>query len=504
MSILYGNEIAVAYARSGGKGLAYPGGSVLSLVTWEQQEDKHWFGGNIPKKIQSVEMVAFDSAASLKYTDYVGAPLQQHLAIAVHDLPLISDVNKVKQVTLLTVFASTAQNTPGNDFSSYANEQSSLMVKAYEQKNTSSFHQLLAGFASKYNQLSAADQKHYRSYLANDYYNLSCTYALLGNKPKALEYLDSSIRNGYYNYSHLMADKDLVDLREDITFQRLAASTREIGDYEYILRKASTYNTSDNRALPAFTYQEASNPSLVALRKGFNLDSIAGGDTEVGRILNLLHWVHNLIPHDGNHNNPEVKNAMSMIAVCKKEGRGLNCRGLATVLNECYLAMGIPSRFVTCMPKDSLKIDFDCHVINAVYAASLKKWIWIDPTNDAYVMNEKGELQSIEEVRERIIRDQPLLVNPDANWNHKSTTTKSYYLDYYMAKNLYYLVCTSSSEYDAETTQKGKTITYINLLPLDYFKQKPDKTEYTNQKSGITFINYTTNNPAAFWAAPVK
>ncbi len=79
-----------------------------------------------------------------------------------------------------------------------------------------------------------------------------------------------------------------------------------------------------------------------------------------------------------------------MIAVCRKDNRGLNCRGLATVLNECYLAMGFSSRLVFRLPKDSLGVDPDCHVINMVFVPSLKKWIWTDPTNDAYVMNERG------------------------------------------------------------------------------------------------------------------
>jgi len=37
--------------------------------------------------------------------------------------------------------------------------------------------------------------------------------------------------------------------------------------------------------------------------------------------------------------------------------------------------------------------------INAVYSNTLNKWLWIDPTNDAYAMNEKGELLSIAEDR---------------------------------------------------------------------------------------------------------
>jgi len=263
------------------------------------------------------------------------------------------------------------------------------------------------------------------------------------------------------------------------------------------LKGASKYNFNDNREIPKFTYQDQSNPNLVALRKGFNLDSIAGYGNDVSKIINLLHWIHNLIPHDGNHENPTIKNAMSMIAQCKKEERGLNCRGLSTVLNECYLSMGFKSRFITCMPKDS--VFDDCHVINSVYLPNDKKWIWIDPTNNAYVMNEKGELLSIEEVRERIINDKPIILNPDANWNNKSSTTKQGYLYNYMAKNLYRLQCPLVSEYDTETWKEGKKITFVELLPLDAFQQKPDKLERTNTKTGTTFTYLKTNNPNNFW-----
>jgi hypothetical protein len=137
--------------------------------------------------------------------------------------------------------------------------------------------------------------------------------------------------------------------------------------------------------------------------------------------------------------------------------------------------MGIKSRFVTCLPKDSLDIDNDCHVINMVYSMQLKKWLWIDPTNDAYVMDEKGELLSIEEVRERLIYDKPLILNPDANWNHISSVTKKEYLENYMAKNLYLLECPLHSEYDLETKMENKEIIYLQLIPLDYFKKSLEK-----------------------------
>ena len=53
--------------------------------------------------------------------------------------------------------------------------------------------------------------------------------------------------------------------------------------------------------------------------------------------------------------------------------------------------------------KDSLHNDPNFHVINIVYLISKNKWIWVDPTNDAYVMDEKGDMLSIEEVRKRLI-----------------------------------------------------------------------------------------------------
>ena len=41
----------------------------------------------------------------------------------------------------------------------------------------------------------------------------------------------------------------------------------------------------------------------------------------------------------------------------------------------------------------------------------------------------------------------------------------------YMAKNLYLLECPVNSEYNMETVEAGKVISYIRLLPLDYFNQ---------------------------------
>ena len=267
-----------------------------------------------------------------------------------------------------------------------------------------------------------------------------------------------------------------------------------------ILKSAGKYNYSDNRFIPKFTYQSVDNPNLQKIRQDLKLDSVAGKGSELSQIFNLLHWVHNLIKHDGSSDNPTLKNAIDLIKVCKDENRGVNCRMLAIILNECYLSMDIKSRYITCMPKET-QFD-DCHVINMVYSKELEKWIWIDPTFDAYVMDEKGNLLGIQEVRERLVNGQQLVLNADANWNRENLQTKEDYLEKYMAKNLYRLETPLASEYDTETWKRGKVVTYVELLPLDGIEQIPQKKEEMNTNTGVIFINYKTNNPNLFWTKP--
>jgi hypothetical protein len=76
MSTLYGNDTAVQYARTGAQS-GYPAGSALSVVTWTQQEDPRWFGGNIPAAPKSVEYVTIAADQHYTYQRYEGSPLKK-------------------------------------------------------------------------------------------------------------------------------------------------------------------------------------------------------------------------------------------------------------------------------------------------------------------------------------------------------------------------------------------------------------------------------------------
>jgi hypothetical protein len=79
MSTLYGNDLAVGYARTSSQH-DYPVGAELSMVTWTQTEDARWFGAMIPAEVKSVEFVAVESAPdgtrSYSYQEFTGVPLK--------------------------------------------------------------------------------------------------------------------------------------------------------------------------------------------------------------------------------------------------------------------------------------------------------------------------------------------------------------------------------------------------------------------------------------------
>lgn len=200
-----------------------------------------------------------------------------------------------------------------------------------------------------------ATRQLYSMILTNLYYNLACFQSLQNKKSEAIQSLELAYQHDYRNYRHMLQDTDLDNLRDEHGFKDILARIREKGDYLYILQKAPGYqpNQQQTDTLPRFTYANPSDSNLVRVRRYFRLDSVAGAGDELSKIKNILTYIHDKIQHDGLHENPPTANAIGLAEACKDGSRGLNCRGLATILNECYLSMGFKSRFVTCMPKST-------------------------------------------------------------------------------------------------------------------------------------------------------
>jgi len=80
LATVLGNDRAIAYARKNATH-AYPAGSVLCVITWSQEEDPRWFGGNIPGDVRSIEFLEVQSSqdhgGTYLYALYGGSPLRK-------------------------------------------------------------------------------------------------------------------------------------------------------------------------------------------------------------------------------------------------------------------------------------------------------------------------------------------------------------------------------------------------------------------------------------------
>ncbi len=384
----------------------------------------------------------------------------------------------------LSVFAQ-SDNT-GAEFERYSEKQMEAISEVADGKDNKQLLSLLIDWEKKYTNLPADVQNEYSSMAGGAiYYNLACAYSLNKQAGQAIENLKKAVALGYNDKAHIEEDSDLDYIRKDKRFVNLLKSIPRKDTYIEILQKAGAYQQKDTVGLPRFRYMGAYDPLLKRVREYFKLDSVAGNGDEISKIINLLTWVHNVVPHDGNHWTYCEYDAIDLYNYSKTNNQGVNCRMLATILNECYLAMGIKSRFMTCLPMS--KEDNECHVINCVYSTTLHKWLWIDPTNNAYWKDEKGVLMSIEEVRQAVIDNRPVFLNDDANWNNKVEKTKKDYLDKYMAKNLYWFQCPVDQVFNTESPYRRVNNTYVALTPAGFDREV----------GGVV-----THDPAYFWQAP--
>jgi hypothetical protein len=188
---------------------------------------------------------------------------------------------------------------------------------------------------------------------------------------------------------------------------------------------------------------------------------------------------------------PSPRNALNILKVCADSGRGINCRMMATVLNEACLAVGLKSRHLTCLPQD--KQDTECHVVNMIWSDSLKKWLYMDPTFQGYFTNKTGVLLSPSEVREALVNGDSLVVNDGLDYNgtpHDPVQYKSY-----MAKNLFRFGAPLVSEFNYESNDEEVVSVYLNPVGYDsVLTATADSTTGTARH-----ISYYTDNATWFW-----
>lgn len=64
----------------------------------------------------------------------------------------------------------------------------------------------------------------------NVYYNLGCSFALIGRMDDAMAALNKAVENGYRDYRHMATDDDLAALRHDPRFEDLLLAVKSLSE----------------------------------------------------------------------------------------------------------------------------------------------------------------------------------------------------------------------------------------------------------------------------------
>lgn len=253
-------------------------------------------------------------------------------------------------------------------------------------------------------------------------------------------------------------------------------------DYQAILQTSPAYDLTEAANI-SFSYESVDSPGLTRLRETYRLDEIAGSGPRLEQAKNLLAWTHDLVPHDGRQPLPRQRDAISLIEHAQSTGRGLNCRGLAIILSESLLSVGIQSRIVELLPRG---FSTDSHVVAVAYIPELGRWVFFDPSYQAYFVDSAGQPLGIADIRASLRSGEVLIANPEINYNDGPVDVD--YLNY-LAKNLYRF---ASPRYSGFGSDSSKDREMVVLNPAGN----------NAGRGGLRDKSLVLHNPGIFWAKP--
>ena len=207
-------------------------------------------------------------------------------------------------------------------------------------------------------------------------------------------------------------------------------------------------------------------PKYEALKCKYPIEAIAGNGDDFSKAVNLLHWVSTHNYHKGDYGENIPQNALDLLnySYDKDSSCGINCVGLARILSECLLAVGIQARQVFIMPCSPY--DGDNHVVTNAFIKEANKWVMLDPTLNTYVVNEQGEYLSLLELRDHLANQEPIFFDKEAKYNDDAWTEESAKENtVYFAKNLFYFQTLEISTFGSDDSSDNR---FITLCPQGY------------------------------------
>lgn len=237
----------------------------------------------------------------------------------------------------------------------------------------------------------------------------------------------------------------------------------ELRTYTGLLRLYDEFDLEPDKQAPKFQY-EFSHPELKRLRETYKLDQVAGAGDEFSKAMMIIKWMKEHIAYKPDITSalPEVVKTLPMNAkglieysFDKGQSAGINCYMHTIVLTEACLSVGLKCRTVSLNPLNPF--DYDNHLVNVVWSTARSKWVMVDPSYNAYVSDEKGQVLDPWEIRDQLSRQCNVVCNDELVFYGKKQDSQGYLR--YLAKNLVYLHSPTFNSFDSTTTSKYPWLT---------------------------------------------
>lgn len=202
------------------------------------------------------------------------------------------------------------------------------------------------------------------------------------------------------------------------------------------------------------------------LRENYQLGRIAGKGTDLERSVRLLQYLSPRLSHSPWYDNRVPCNGLSLLEYSLNQPEhGINCLNKAKILEECCLALGIYARRVRMLPYSPF--DSDCHVVTEIFDREQKRWCMLDPTTNGYLVDEKGQILSLLEIREKMANAEFVTFRKAASreTDLRKTAQRNWEQNTYYAKNLFWFQVDAISQF-------GETGKWLEILP-EHFQLKP-------------------------------
>ncbi|MEJ2628271.1 MAG: hypothetical protein P8078_06925, partial [bacterium] len=145
----------------------------------------------------------------------------------------------------------------------------------------------------------------------------------------------------------------------------------------------------------------------------------------------------------------------------------------------------------------------ESHFITSVYSRTLDKWILMDPDFGVYVTDDKGNILGVEEIRRKLISDEPMKVlHPGSNsletaWENIGNFIEGADYLWFLSDFIFKIRCPKYSRFAQDTLPIRE---YFELIPDRYRPELLQESRLTGRGKKI----YSINDENLFWLKPTE